>query len=100
MTPIFLLLEFRDADGSFTFYTWFLGAVAMFMVGSGIWSVISPKSYVRYTTQGRWVKPATGHFWTTISAPRWVRTLGALAIVVAVGFMTWVLFFTAPGALY
>lgn len=97
---VFLALVFRNPDGSLTFYTWFLAAVALFMIGSGIWSLISPTSYVRYTTQSRWVKPPTGKFWTTMSSPRWVRALGVLAIVVAVGFMTWVLFFAAPGVLY
>ncbi len=97
---VFLALVFRNPDGSLTFYTWFLGAVAVFMIGSGIWSLVSPTSYVRYPTQSRLVKPTTGQFWTTVSSPRWVRAIGVLAIVMAVGFMTWVLFFTARGVAY
>ena len=100
MTRIFLHLVFRNFDGSLTPYSWFFAAVALFMVESGIWCLVSPDSYVRYMTQSRWARPPSGQFWTTMSSPRWVRISGALAIIVAVGFMSWVLLLSVPGHLY
>ena len=100
MTRIFLHLVFRNFDGSLTIYSGFLAAVALFMVGSGIWCLVSPESYVRYMTRGNWVHPPTGRFWMTMAAPRWTRISGALAIIVAVGFMAWVLLLSVPGHLY
>ncbi len=100
MTRIFLHLVFRNFDGSLTAYSWFLAAVAFFMGGAGIWCLVSPESYVRYMSRGRWSKPPTGNFWTTIASPRWTRISGALAIIAAVGFMAWVLLLSIPGQLY
>jgi len=100
MTRIFLHLVFRNFDGSLTIYSWFLAAVALFMVGSGIWCLVSPESYVRYMTRGNWVQPPTGRFWMTMASPRWTRISGALAIIVAVGFLVWVLLLSVPGHLY
>ena len=97
---VFLHLIFRNPDGSFTFFSWYLAFVALFMVASGIWSLLSPQSYVRFMTQGRWAKPPSGQLWTTMSSPRWVRTVGLVAIAVTVGFMGWVLLFSVPGRLY
>jgi uncharacterized membrane protein HdeD (DUF308 family) len=100
MDAIFLSLIFRNSDGSLTAYSWFLAVVALFMISSGIWCVVSPESYVRYMTRSRWVEPPSGRFWSTMRSPRWVRASGVLAIVAAVGFMTWALFFTVAGRLY
>lgn len=97
---VFLHLLFRNPDGSFTFFSWYIAYVALFMVASGIWSLLSPQSYVRIMTQGRWAKPPNGVLWATIASPRWVRAAGLLAIVAAVAFMGWVLLFSVPGRLY
>jgi uncharacterized membrane protein HdeD (DUF308 family) len=100
MDSIFLSLVFRNSDGSLTGYSWFLAAVALFMISSGIWCVVSPESYVRYMTRSRWVTPPSGRFWSNMRSARWMRASGVLAIAVAVGFMTWVIFFTVAGRLY
>jgi hypothetical protein len=60
MDSIFLSLVFRNPDGSLTGYSWFFAVVALFMISSGIWCLVSPESYVRYTTRSRWVtRPLT-----------------------------------------
>jgi hypothetical protein len=100
VTRLFLHIIFRNPDGSLTVYSRYLALVALFMIASGIWSLLSPHSYVRFTTQGRWVKPPSGPFWTIMSQPRSVRIVGTVAILVAVGFMGWVVFVYAPGRLY
>ena len=100
MTTIFLHLVFRNSDGSLTANSWFLAAVALFMVGSGIWCLVSPESYVRSISGGRRAQASSGHFWITMATPRWTRISGALAIILAVGFMVWVLLLSQPGHLY
>ncbi|HEY8855398.1 MAG TPA: hypothetical protein VIN12_09055 [Candidatus Dormibacteraeota bacterium] len=100
MDSIFLSLVFRNPDGSLTGYSWFLAVVALYMISSGIWCLVSPASYVRFMTRTRWVTPPSGPFWSRMSSPGWVRASGVLAIAAAVGFMTWVLFFTVAGRLY
>jgi hypothetical protein len=100
VTRIFLHLVFRNFDGSLTTYSWFLAAVAVFMVGSGIWCLVSPESYVRYMSRGRRAQRPSGHFWMTMASARWTRIAGALAIILAVGFMGWVLLLSQPGQLY
>lgn len=100
MARIFLHLIFRNPDGTLTFFSWYFALVALFMVASGIWSLLSPQSYVRFMTRGRWVKPQSGRLWMVMASPRWVRITGAVAIVAAVCFMGWVVLFSVPGRLY
>ena len=97
---IFLHLIFRNPDGSLTLVSWYFVLLSLFMVAGGTWCLLSPQSYVRYVTQGRLVNPPKGLFGTLTTSPRWVRTSGAVAIVVAVCFMGWVVVFSTPGRLY
>jgi hypothetical protein len=64
MDSIFLSLVFRNPDGSLTGYSWFLAVVALYMISSGIWCLMSPASYVRFMTRTRWVTPPSGPFWS------------------------------------
>lgn len=96
---ILLHLVFRNADGSLTGFSWYFAAVALFMIGSGIWCLVSPQSYSRLM-RSRVFPPPGGRFWSAISTPLWVRVSGATAVVAALGFMTWVVFFSDPGRLY
>jgi hypothetical protein len=107
VTPMFLAMMFRYADGSFTIAVWYVGGVALLMIGSGIWSLVAPESFrVLYFNVLRKVHRITGHRselprtgWGWGSA-RSIRLSASLGIALAVGFMTWVVFFTAPGVAY
>lgn len=41
VAPVFLAMMWRYADGSFTFGFWYLSAIALFMVASGIWGLVA-----------------------------------------------------------
>jgi hypothetical protein len=86
-------LFFRWADGSFTWAFWYVAAIAVLMVAAGIWSLVAPESFRARNL--KFLRKGLG-----LSSNAFVRVAGAVEIVLAVGFMTWVLFFTAPGVAY
>ncbi len=94
LAVVFLHLIFRNPDGSLTDFSWYFAAVATFMVISGIWSLISPESYRRFSLGSKRAQASK-------LPPLWLlRTAGGVGIVAAVGFMGWAIFFSTPGKLY
>lgn len=77
------------------------------MILAGIWCLVAPESFrVHYfnfvrklsrVLRGRIESPRGGWGW---GSPASIRLAGALAIALAVVFMTWVVFFTVPGRSY
>lgn len=114
--PIFLAMMWRYADGTFTFGFWCAAAVALLLIASGVWGLVAPESFrafyfnllrsLRRVGIGR---PATtkklieaglrpiGMGW---SSPTPIRFWSVVEIALAAAFMTWVIFFTAPGVAY
>jgi len=106
LAPVFLAMMWRYADGSLTFNFWYVSAVALLMVASGIWSLVAPESFrvfyfnlVRKLSRvpGQSAPLNMGWGW---GSPTAIRVVGVVAIALAVGFMTWVVFFTVPGVAY
>jgi hypothetical protein len=107
--PVFLAMMWRYADGSFTFGFWYLGSIALLMVVSGIWGLVAPESFrVFYFNiqrklhslpgnRNRSESPRPGWGWGSTTA---IRIMSAIAVALAAGFMTWVVFFTVPGVAY
>ena len=109
-------MMWRYADGSFTLGFWYAAAVALLMIGSGVWSLIAPASFRlvyfkflrslrrvklgrRATTNKLLLEPSRPIGWGW-GSPASIRFWGAVGIAIAVGFMTWIVFFTAPGVTY
>jgi hypothetical protein len=114
--PIFLAIMWRYADGSFTFGFWYVAAVATLMIGAGVWSLIAPESFrVFYfnrlrghrrvklgrsaTTNKQMLETSRPIGWGW-GSPASIRFGGAAGIAIAVGFMTWIVFFSTPGVAY
>ena len=101
MTPTM----FKNPDGSITGAVLYCGALALAMVAAGVWSLVAPEHLkTRYFSllaslhAGRpGTAPRTGWGW---GSPRSIRISGIAAIALALGFMTWLLFFTVPGRYY
>ncbi len=109
LTPVFLAMMWRYADGSFTFGFWYVGSVALLMVASGIWGLVAPTSFrVFYLSMQRKIHslpgnrnrsepPNPGWWWGSITA---IRIISAIEVALGAGFLTWVVFFTVAGVAY
>jgi hypothetical protein len=116
VTPLFLAMVWRYADGSFTFGFWYAAVIALLMVASGIWSLVAPLSFRvfyfnmlrslrrlaigRRATTNKLVSGGSQSIGWGWGSPASIRFWGAVAIVLAAGFMAWILFFTVPGVAY
>jgi hypothetical protein len=116
MTPVFLAMMWRYADRSFTFGFWYAALVALLMIASGVWSLVAPESFRAFyfnlllslrrvgigkrATTNKLLNAGSRPIGLGWGSPASIRLLGAVALAVAVGFMTWVLFFTEPGRTY
>lgn len=107
MTPTFLAMMWRSADGNPTIAFWWAAVLSTLMIAAGIWSLVAPESMrfhyfkvlnSRRTDRGhRLLTPSDAFGWSSVAS---IRFWGAVAIALAAGFMTWVAFFTAPGVSY
>jgi hypothetical protein len=109
LAPVFLAMTWRYADGSFTVNFWYVSSVALLMVAGGIWGLLAPESFrVFYFNiqrklhslpgnRNRSEAPSLGWGWGSTIA---IRMMSAVAVALAAGFMTWVVFFTVPGVAY
>lgn len=89
-----LHLVFRTAEGAPTATTWYLFAVAAFMIVMGGWMLISPSSYARF-----WMRSPTGRSLLP-PPPAVARAIGAIAILTALVATAWMAFLAEPGHLY
>jgi hypothetical protein len=115
-TPIFLAMMWRYADGTFTFGFWYAAAVALLLVTSGVWGLVAPESFRafyfnllrsvrrvgigRRATTNKLVEAGSRPIGIGWSSPASIRFWSVVEIALAAGFMTWVIFFTAPGVAY
>ncbi|SRR6266700_2877921 len=109
-------MMWRYADGTLSLGFWYAAAVALLMVASGVWGLVAPESFrafyfnllrrLRRVGVGR--RATTNQLIATGSRPigiGWsshtsIRFWSVVEIGLAAGFMTWVIFFTAPGVAY
>ena len=104
---MFLAMMWWYPDGTPTFGFWYAAFIALLMIGGGIWGLVAPESfrtfYFRLVRSIRTIRsdqakvPSTGWGW---GSPTSIRLSSVLAIALAAGFMSWVLFFTVPGRAY
>jgi hypothetical protein len=105
MTSIYLAMMWRNRDGSLTLAFAWAVVLSTLMIAFGIWGFAAPESlrlrYFKLLNQrprgGRVIAPRDAWAW---SSPTRIRLGSVLAIAVAGGFLTWVVFFTAPGVAY
>ena len=88
-----LHLVFRNANGSLTEFSWYLVAVVAFVIGSGLWTLISPSSYAHFWAMGRQTRGST-------LSPSIARIVGAAGIVAGLAWLIWMAFISEPGRLY
>ena len=116
MTPTFLAMMFWYPDGTPTLGFWYATLIAVLMIASGVWSVIAPESFRtfyfnllrslrrigigRQATTNRLLAAGSQPIGWGWSSPASIRFWGVVAIAVAGGFMTWVVFYTVPGRVY
>ena len=106
MTP-FLAMMWRSADGGLTIAFWYAALLSTIGIVVGIWGLVAPESLrfhyfralnSRRSESGRrLLTPADGWGW---SSARQIRLGSVLVIALAAAFMTWIIFFTAPGVAY
>jgi hypothetical protein len=109
VTPTYLAMIWRYADGSFTAGFWSAGSIALLMVIGGIWGLVSPESFRAFYfniqrklhgllgDRNPSEAPRPGWGW---GSPTSIRLSSLLAIGLGAGFMTWVLLVTVPGHPY
>ena len=107
MTPIFLAMMWRNADGSLTIAFWWAVVLSAVFIGAGIWSLVAPESMrFHYFNALNWrrrerglrlLTPSDAWGWSSSAS---IRFAGVVAIAMGAGFMTWIAFFTAPGVAY
>lgn len=113
---MFLAIMWRYADGTPTFGLWYAAAIALLMIASGVWSLIAPESFRtfyfkllrslrrvrigRQATTNRLLAAGSQPIGWGWGSPASIRFWGAVAIAVAGGFMTWVVFYAVPGRAY
>jgi hypothetical protein len=106
----------RYADGTLSFGFWYAAAVALLMVASGVWGLVAPESFRafyfnllrslrrvgigRRATTNRLIAAGSRPIGIGWSSPTSIRFWSVVEIALAAGFMTWVIFFTAPGVAY
>ena len=104
---MFLAMMWWYPDGTPTFGFWYAALIASLLIAGGIWGLFAPESLrtlyfrllrgIRTIRSDRAEVPSTGWGW---GSPTSIRLSSVLAIALAAGFMTWVLFFTVPGRVY
>jgi hypothetical protein len=104
---MFLAMMWWYPNGTPTIGFWYAALVASLLIASGIWGLIAPESLrtfyfgllrgIRTIRSDRADLPSTGLGW---GSPTSIRLSSVLAIALATGFMSWVLFFTVPGRVY
>jgi hypothetical protein len=115
-TAVFLAMMFRNPDGSLTFGFWSAVVLSTLMIASGTWSLVAPSSFrtfyfnvlrsIRRLRLGRLATTKKlsdagpspiGWGW---SSPGLIQISGAVAVLLAIALMTWVILFTVPGRAY
>jgi hypothetical protein len=115
-TAVFLAMMFRNPDGSLTFGLWSAVVLSTLMIAGGVWSLAAPSSFrtfyfnvLRSIRRLRLARRATSKklsdaepspFGWGWSSPGLIRISGAVAVLLAIALMTWVIFFTVPGRAY
>ncbi len=97
---MFLAMMWWYPDGTPTFGFWYAAFIALLMITGGIWGLIAPESFRTVyfgLLRNRSGAPRMGWGW---GSPTSIRLSSVLAIALATGFMSWVLFFTVPGRVY
>ncbi|TMD93572.1 MAG: hypothetical protein E6I73_00075 [Chloroflexi bacterium] len=104
---MFLAMMWWYPNGAPTIGFWYAALVASLLIAGGIWGLIAPESFrtfyfrllrnIRTIRSDRAHVPSTGWGW---GSPTSIRLSSVLAIALAAGFMSWVLFFTVPGRVY
>src|SRR4029077_19478626 len=92
-------------DGTPTFGFWYAAVIAALLIGGGICGLIAPESFRTFyfgllsnrTRSDPSGAPRMGWGW---GSPTSIRVSSVLAIAIAVGFMSRVLFFTVPARVY
>jgi hypothetical protein len=109
-------MMFRNPDGSLTFGLWSAVVLSTLMIAGGVWSLAAPSSFrtfyfnlLRSIRRLRLARRATskklsdaepspiGWGWSSRGL---IRISGAVAVLLAIALMTWVIFFTVPGRAY
>ena len=107
LSTMFLAMMWWYPNGAPTIGFWYAALVASLLIAGGIWGLIAPESFrtfyfrllrnIRTIRSDRADVPSTGWGW---GSPTSIRLSSVLAIALAAGFLSWVLFFTAPGRVY
>ena len=107
LSAMFLAMMWWYPNGSPTVGFWYAALVASVLIASGIWGLIAPESFrtfyfrllrnIRTIRSDRADVPSTGWGWGSSTS---IRLSSMLAIALAAGFLSWVLFFTVPGRVY
>jgi len=107
LSAMFLAMMWWYPNGAPTIGFWYAALVASLLIAGGIWGLIAPESFrtfyfrllrnIRTIRSDRAHVPSTGWGW---GSPTSIRLSSVLAIALAAGFMSWVLFFTVPGRVY
>ena len=107
LSAMFLAMMWWYPNGAPTVGFWYAALVASLLIAGGIWGLIAPESFrtfyfrllrnIRTIRSDRAHVPSTGWGW---GSPTSIRLSSVLAIALAAGFLSWVLFFTVPGRVY